>query len=120
MDDRATIEDSYWCPSHERMSSSFSTQHRTTHFEEALSQDALDYLVLQERLSDITQKLEKDQYVGELIPRSLRFRTDENGRHIPAVFEQTKARLEIERRMISDGTLPSNPISKVCSFFFLF
>ena len=92
-----------------------------THLESPFAPDGLDFFILKERLSEVTRKLETDNYSGELVPREFQTQQmlDESGKRIPGTNEELKIRLQLEKAMI-ELAIQNHPISRVCSFIFSF
>ena len=92
-----------------------------THLESPFAQEGLDLFLLKERLSEVTRKLEADNYSGELVPRAFQSQQmlDESGKRIPGTNDELKIRLQVEKAMIEQA-IQNNPISRVCYFLLCF
>ena len=113
--------DSYWGTYHGSSRLSFSTKIPPS-LDGYFSQETLDYLVLKQRLSEVSRKLDTARYTGEPVPRRIQFAElyDESGKSLSGTSDETYSRLQLERTMIAEAALPQNIIYiKVFAYFIL-
>jgi hypothetical protein len=91
------------------------------HLRGELAIDAVDIIIVRQRIKEVTQRLNINDYEGELIPRNEQFNPvyNEEGKRIVGTNEKTRIRLVLEKQALEKEGLPSNTIYQVF-FYFIF
>lgn len=86
-----------------------------THLGGELSKDAVDIIVVRQRIKEVSQRLSTNDYEGELIPRNEEFNPvyNEEGKRILNTNEKTKVRLQLEKQALEKEGLPSNSLFQI-------